>query len=104
MTEHGGRIVSDPSVRDGEPCVEGTRVGVYFLRERVEGRGLDPAAVADRHDLDVADVYRGLTYFHDHPDEMASVERERADLLAEASDDPTVATGPDDLGKPKRRS
>jgi uncharacterized protein (DUF433 family) len=104
MTEPGGRIVSDPAVRDGEPCVEGTRVGVYFLRERVEGRGLDPATVADRHDLDVADVYRALTYYHDHPDEMASIERERAALLDEATEDQTAATGPNDRGTPKRQT
>ncbi|MFB6282143.1 MAG: DUF433 domain-containing protein [Haloferacaceae archaeon] len=101
MTEHGGRIVTDPAVRDGEPCVEGTRVGVYFLRERVEGCGLDPATVADRHGLAVADVYRALAYYHDHPDEMASIEREREDLLAAAPDDPTAATGPTDRGKPE---
>lgn len=94
--------MSDPAVRDGEPCVEGTRIGVYFLRERVEGRGLEPGTVADRHGLDVADVYRALAYFHDHPDEMASIERERENLLVEAADDPTVATGPDDRGTAKR--
>lgn len=102
MAGEKGRIVSDPAVRDGEPCVEGTRVGVYFLRERVEGCGLDPSTVAGRHDLDVADVYRALTYFHDHPDEMASIEREREELLVEASTDPTAGTGPDDRGTPKR--
>ena len=102
MAGYGGRIVRDPAVRDDEPCVEGTRVGAYFLRERVEGNGLDPATVADRHDLDVADVYRALTYFHDHPDEMASIEDERERLLVEARDDPADATGPNDRGTPQK--
>ena len=34
--------------------------------------GLDPRTVADRHDP-VADVYRALTYYYDHPEEMRQV-------------------------------
>jgi uncharacterized protein (DUF433 family) len=33
--------------------------------------------VADRYDLDVADVYHALAYYHDHPREMSDVEAER---------------------------
>jgi hypothetical protein len=70
---------------------------VYFVHERVEGRGLEPQTVADRHDLDVADVYRALAYYHDHPDEMARIEQERKRLRESAESDPNVATGPADL-------
>ncbi|MFB6123413.1 MAG: DUF433 domain-containing protein [Haloferacaceae archaeon] len=91
------RIVSTEDVLGGKPRIDGTRIGVYFVHERVEGRGLEPRTVADRHDLDVADVYRALVYYHDHPDEMARIERERKGLRESAESDPNVATGPADL-------
>ena len=61
-----------------EPHLEGRRITVQFVKTQVEDRGLEPRTVADRHDIDVADVYRALTYYHDHPEEMRTVERERA--------------------------
>jgi hypothetical protein len=47
---------------------------VYAL---IEERGEGPEAVADRYDLDVADVYHALAYYDDHPREMCAVEQER---------------------------
>lgn len=91
------RIVSTEGVLGGKPRIDGTRIGVYFVHERVEGRGLEPQTVADRHDLDVADVYRALAYYHDHPDEMASIEETREERREKAESNPDVATGPDDL-------
>jgi len=91
------RIVNTDGVLGGKPRIDGTRIGVYLIHERVEGRGLEPQTVADRHDLDVADVYRALAYYHDHPDEMARIEQEREDRREGAESDPNVATGPEDL-------
>jgi uncharacterized protein (DUF433 family) len=76
------RIVSTPDVLDGEPRIAGRRIGVRFVTERVEDAGFDPATVADRHDLDIADVYRALAYYHDNPREMAALERAERDLVA----------------------
>lgn len=97
-TREGARIVSTPEVLGGDPRIEGRRIGVYFVRERVEGRGLSPQTVADRHDLDIADVYRALAYYHERPREMTEIRRRRRRRLDEAADDPDVAMGPDDLG------
>lgn len=66
-----------------EPHLEGRRITVQFIKEQVEERGLEPRTVADRTDLDVADVYRALTYYHDHPDEMRTVERRRRSAIEE---------------------
>ena len=66
-----------------EPHLEGRRLTVQFLKTQVEDRGLDPRTVADRHDIDVADVYRGLRYYHDHPEEMRAVERKREAAIEE---------------------
>jgi uncharacterized protein (DUF433 family) len=66
-----------------EPHLEGRRITVQFVRSQVEDRGLEPRTVADRHDIDVADVYRALTYYHDNPEEMRAVEREREAAIDE---------------------
>jgi uncharacterized protein (DUF433 family) len=60
-----------------EPHIHGRRVSVRQVYALVEGRDEDPEAVADRYDLDVADVYHALAYYHDHPREMHTVEQER---------------------------
>lgn len=60
-----------------EPHIAGRRVSVRQVYTLVEGRVVDPETVADRYDLDVADVYHALAYYHDHPREMSDVEAER---------------------------
>lgn len=60
-----------------EPHLEGRRITVHFVKTQAEDRGPEPRTVADRHDIDIADVYRALTYYHDHPEEMRTVERQR---------------------------
>lgn len=67
-----------------EPHVVGRRISVRTIHDRVEGRGLDPRTVADRLDLDVADVYRALAYYYDHFAEMERIEADRAESLADA--------------------
>ena len=74
-----------------EPNVRGRRISVRQLYALVEGRDEDPVAVADRYDLDVADVCHALAYYHDHPREMRGVERERdaaREILRETIDRP----------------
>jgi len=77
-----------------EPHLEGRRITVQFIKTQVEGRGLEPRTVADRHDIDVADVYRALTYYHDHPEEMRAVERQREEAV---EDHRHLTTDPDDV-------
>jgi len=78
MSQEVGGIVEE--LMD-EPHIEGRRISATYVYDRVEERGLDPQTVADRHDLDVADVYRALAYYHDHPREMEEVRRERANAV-----------------------
>ena len=75
-----------------EPHLEGRRITVQFVKTQVEDRGLEPRTVADRHDIDVADVYRALTYYHDHPEEMRAVERQREEAV---EDHEHLTTDPD---------
>jgi uncharacterized protein (DUF433 family) len=77
-----------------EPHLEGRRITVQFIKTQVEDRGLEPRTVADRHDVDVADVYRALTYYHDYPEEMRAVERQREEAV---EDYQHLTTDPDDI-------
>jgi len=66
-----------------EPHLKGHRISVLTIRDRVEGRGLDPQTVADRHDLDLAAVYEALAYYHDNPQEMQRHREQREAALDE---------------------
>ena len=69
-------IVSTEGVLGGEPRIEGRRIGVLHVATRV----LDdetPEEVAADFDLDVADVYRALAYYYDHPEEMRALRRQK---------------------------
>lgn len=94
MSKHETRIARD--LLD-EPHVRGRRIPVLTIVERVEGRSLDPQTVADRHALDIAEVYAALLYYHDHPQEFEDLRRERAEIMAEIEDD---IRRPDDVNPP----
>lgn len=97
MAQAVARIVEMPDVLGGKPRIDGTRIGVYFIHERIVGRGVDPKTLAVEHDLDVADVYRALTYYYDYPERMAAIQSRREQRLEAAETNPRAATGPDDL-------
>jgi uncharacterized protein (DUF433 family) len=92
MSQQSARIVRE--VHD-EPHIEGTRISVRHVYKRVHERGLRPETVAERHNLDIADVYRALAYYHDHPEEMAEIERRREEILEQAEEETTL-TPPDE--------
>lgn len=70
-------VLADESDVHDEPHIEGSRVTVRHVHERVEGRGLRPETVAERLNLDVADVYEALAYYHRNPEEMAEIAARR---------------------------
>lgn len=84
MAQRSARIVRTDDVMGGEPRIEGRRITVRQIAEWVEEQGLSARTVADRYDLDVADVYRALTYYHEHPGEMTEVRRRRQRQIEEA--------------------
>jgi uncharacterized protein (DUF433 family) len=86
MAQRAVRIVRDDDVMDGEPRIEGRRVTVLRIQELVEERGLPAAEVAAMHDLEVADVYAALTYYYEHPEEMAAIREQRHEREREARD------------------
>lgn len=79
MAERDTRRIARDLV--SEPHISGRRISVRQVYALVEERGEAPEAVADRFDLDVADVYHALAYYHDHPREMREVEAERDEAI-----------------------
>ena len=76
-------IVSTEGVLGGEPRIEGRRIGVLHVATRV----LDdetPEEVAADFDLDLADVYRALAYYYDHPEEMRALRRQKRKAAEQA--------------------
>lgn len=92
MSQQPARIVRE--VHD-EPHIRGSRITVRWIYARVHEAGLRPETVAERHNLDIADVYHALAYYHDNPEEMAEVERRRTDAMR-AAERRTTLTPPDE--------
>lgn len=97
MAQQNTRIVSTPDVLGGDPRIEGTRIGVFHVRQLVERQGHTPQTVADRYGLDVADVYRALAYYHEHPGEMSAISERREQRARAGAEDERVPTGPEDV-------
>ncbi|PSP42275.1 DUF433 domain-containing protein [Halobacteriales archaeon QH_6_64_20] len=66
-------VPGDESDLHDEPHIEGSRITVRYVYSQVEERGLRPESVADRYDLDLADVHAALTYYHRNPEVMGRV-------------------------------
>lgn len=88
MSKQSARIVRE--VHD-EPHIEGSRISVRHVYQRVHECGLRPETVADRLNLDIADVYHALAYYHDHPEEMKEVERQREKAIESARQKTSIA-------------
>lgn len=78
MAQMARRIVSgeESDIHD-EPHLEGRRVTVRRLHGLVEGAGRPAPEVAAELAVEPADVYAALRYYHEHPEEMQTVERQR---------------------------
>lgn len=77
-----------------EPHIQGSRITVRDIQQRVEGRDEAPGRVADRLNLDVADVYEALAYYHANPEEMREVQA-RHDRAVTAARDRTDISPPE---------
>jgi uncharacterized protein (DUF433 family) len=84
MAERTSRRIARDLLK--EPHIAGRRIAVRQVYALVEERDIDPETIADRYDLDIADVYHALAYYHDHPREMSQIEDEREDIMEEFRD------------------
>jgi uncharacterized protein (DUF433 family) len=86
-------ITSDPEVRGGKPCIEGTRLAVVDIA-LLHMRGYQPEEMLNYYmrPLTLAQVHSALAYYYDHREEIdryfeesekaaAELEAERAAFL-----------------------
>lgn len=94
------RIVADETFA-GEPRTEGRRISVLDVYDGVRGENgeLRPEEFAETFELDLADVYAALAYYHAHEDVMDRFRRAReraSDALRDrAASDRPAGVGPD---------
>ncbi|TKX66091.1 DUF433 domain-containing protein [Halorubrum sp. GN11GM_10-3_MGM] len=69
-------IVRDEAIRSGEPRVEGTRVTVRDIKQRVIDAGEDPHVVAGEYGISMAACFGALAYYYEHRDTFEDTERE----------------------------
>ncbi|MWV41031.1 DUF433 domain-containing protein [Natrialba sp. INN-245] len=79
-------IVQTDDILGGEPRIDGTRVGVLDVYELVIDGGNPPADVADQLDRSLGEIYTALAYYHEHPEEMRQLRRERDEVRAELAE------------------
>ena len=74
----GVAIVKTPSVIGGKPRIEGTRMGVFLLGERVRegGASVDDLLESYPH-LSRAEVSAALAYYDAHPEAMDVIRKRR---------------------------
>ena len=80
-------IVSTDGVMGGQPRIGGRRISVLQIVEWVHEEGMDPETVATEFDLDMAEIYRALTYYYENIDSMAVWRDRRERRLRESRDD-----------------
>jgi uncharacterized protein (DUF433 family) len=88
-----GIVPGEASSIHDEAHIEGSRITVRFVHDRVES-GIEPETVAEQHDLPLADVYEALAYYHKHPEEMHRAEKRHRRAVEAGGEH--VLTGPDD--------
>jgi uncharacterized protein (DUF433 family) len=56
------RIVSDPAILGGKPCVKGTRISVEFILELIASRGTTEQIVAKYQQLRSEDIEQAVRF------------------------------------------
>lgn len=59
-----------PGTCGGKPRIAGRRITVQNIAIWHERMGWSPDEIASEFDLEIADVYAALTYYHDHREEI----------------------------------
>jgi uncharacterized protein (DUF433 family) len=90
-------ITKDPRIRGGKACIDRTRIAVMDIVElQREGKKPEEMLNIFAVTLTLAQVHAALTYYYDHPEEIAAsfvredelearIERDRAEYLKRRS-------------------
>ena len=63
-------IATDPTVRDGQPCIAGTGIRVTDIVLAHLFHGRTPDEVAVDYELALAQVYAALAYYYEHKEDL----------------------------------
>lgn len=66
------RIVVNPEVRSGKPCIKGTRITVYDVLEYLAGGMTEAQILADFPDLTAEDIRASLAFAAERERRLAS--------------------------------
>lgn len=89
-------IVKTDGVLGGKARLEGRRISVLQITERVLELEQEPEFVADQLDISLGAVYSALAYYYEHPDEMREEQARLRKLESELRDDATDSPEPVD--------
>lgn len=64
------RIVMDPDIRGGKPCIAGRRISVSDIAIWHELMSKDVDEIAFEYDLSVVDIYVALAFYHENKAEI----------------------------------
>jgi uncharacterized protein (DUF433 family) len=86
------RIVRDPDIYGGKPCIEGHRVAVHDSAA-AHKQGYTPEQMVNElyPTLTLAEVYAALHYYHEHKDE---IDRELSEDVADIRVNALADTSP----------
>ncbi len=71
-------ISTDPSIRDGRPCIAGTSIEVSVIAIAKIIHGLEPDEIAADYELSLPQVYAALAYYYENKKSIdASLEQRR---------------------------
>lgn len=73
-------ISTDPSIRNGRPCVAGTSIEVSVIVLSKIMQEAEPDEIAADYDLSLAQVYAALAYYYDNKQEIDASISERRQL------------------------
>lgn len=65
------RIIVDPGVRSGKPCIRGTRITVYDILEYLAGGMTEQQILQDFPSLQLDDIRAALTFAADRERRLA---------------------------------
>lgn len=73
-------ISTNPTIRNGRPCIAGTSIEVSVIAIAKIMNGLEPDEIADNYDLTLSQVYAALSYYYDNKHEIDATINERRAL------------------------
>ncbi|MCC6614907.1 MAG: DUF433 domain-containing protein [Anaerolineae bacterium] len=75
-------ISTNPKVRNGRPCIDGTSIEVSVIVIAKIIHGQSPEEIAADYGLSLPQVYGALAYYYSHKAEMDAAMEERHKLAA----------------------